>query len=475
MMMVLQQTQAIRTAVIAFAVLALFCIYFSAGAATNVLRGDDWRFLLIFYKKWLEGTLELKDLFSDYHQVLFYPLFHIANAELFSLQGKTGTWLGLVIKILTGGLLLRQFFLHETAFKSGKLAILFPLYIVFLFFGLNEFEEYTWPLVTYGSNMTQLCGIVLLICLDRLMLQGPVRFSQMALFTGLCAFFLVLLGTSIKLFLLAIILALGAVMLVERQLNWNRIAPVIIMLAVLAIYTAFIKSLNLPEVRTYNLSLSSMAELAAHWRQTFFYLAYGAAAGITMARILPYPSLTLDIIAVFAFILVLYSVVLYYRERMWNITLLPIVFTGYMLLTFLGALVFRKAEINPDTWWPLYMPRYFPVYHMGWIGVVWIYYYKAKVVVGNKKELAIAVLLELGICFMLLGIAKAWHAMPLLEERYRKAEIALCKYASGEARALNEIELPIRGHFFSEEAVLLLKARKLSIFSDESKSYRCEV
>lgn len=473
--MVLQQTQAKTTAVIAFAVLALFCIYFSAGAATNVLRGDDWRFLLIFYKKWLDGTLRLQDLFSDYHQVLFNPLFHIANAELFSLQGKTGTWLGLAIKILTGGLLLWQFFLHDTAFKSGKLAILFPLYIVFLFFGLNEFEEYTWPLVTYGSNITLLCGIVLLICLDRLMLQAPVRFSQMALFACLCAFFLVLLGTSIKLFLLTVIIALGAVLLVERQLNWNRIAAVFIMLAVLSIYAGFIKSLNLPEVRTYNLSAASMAELAGHWRQNLFYLAYGAAAGITMARILPYPSLTLDIIAIFAFILVLYSVVLYYRERMWNITLLPIVFTGYMMLTFLGALVFRKAEINPDSWWPLYMPRYFPVYHLGWIGVVWIYYYQAKAIVDNKKELAIAVLLELGICFMLLGIAKAWHAIPLMAERNLAAEVALCHYAKDPGFSPDAIPLPIRGHFFSREGVLLLKARKLSIFSDESKSYRCKV
>jgi hypothetical protein len=129
-------------------------------------------------------------------------------------------------------------------------------------------------------------------------------------------------------------------------------------------------------------------------------------------------------------------------------------------------------EIVPGAW-PLYIPRYFPTYHMGWIGVVWIYYYKFCVASKCGLVLAIAVPLSFGICFMLLGLAHAWVSKPYIESANRKAEVAVCTYANDDLTSAADVPMWVRGHSFSREAVLLLKERKLNIFSSETRYYRC--
>jgi len=457
---------------VVFALLVIYAFWFATEASTNLLRGDDWRFLLIFYKKWLDGTFQFSDLFSDHHPIALHPLVYIVNAVYFSLERVYGAWLGLIIKTFTGVLLLWELFRNEISVSSKVLAVLFPLFIIMLFFGMNEVTEYVWPLLTYESSMTFFCGLVTLVVLDALLTSGNVRWVKAFFLILVAMLSLFLMGTLIKLFYLASLLVLLMVVIAERKVTANIVLSAFVICLALVLHTVFISSLDLPKGNDFNITLTSVVDLMTNLFDNMSFVAFGLAAGITNAKFLDYPSVTLDIFSAGCLILVGYSVFVFHQVRMWKFTIIPMVLVVYMLLVFLGAIVFRNAEAVSNTW-PLYIPRYFPAYHMGWIGVTWIYCYKLRLTSKRGMVLAIAAPLLLGIFLMLLGLKHAWNFKPYIESSNLKAEISVCKYASGDLAAETNIPMWIRGHSFSQEGILLLKENKLNIFSGDTLGYRC--
>ena len=96
-----------------FAIILLFCFWsifafwYTSVTTGNYLHGDEWRFLLIFYKKWIDGTLTFKNLFSDHHPMLLHPLVFLANAKWFSMQMKYSAFFGIAAKVVTGVFILK--------------------------------------------------------------------------------------------------------------------------------------------------------------------------------------------------------------------------------------------------------------------------------------------------------------------------------------------------------------------------------
>lgn len=462
----------VQTTIVVFLLLSIYASWFSTGTANNLLQGDDWRFLLEFYKKWLDGTFQFKDWFADSHPIAWHPLVYIFNAEFFSLQRKYGAWIGLLIKMAAGLLLLWALFRDRTQAGSKLLSILFPVYIVLLFFGMNETAEYFWPLLTYESSMTFLCGLAVLVLLDRLMAAdgARIRNSAAVFFTALVT--LLLMGTLIKLFLVASIFTLAIIAMAGRGQTIRVAWPIGSLGLALFFHGLFIGSLQLSHADAFPITLTSILGLVTNLFENFRVVAFGLAAGISGARIFHYPSVSLNIFVVVSLLLVGYSVFVFYRERMWKITIIPMVLIVYLLLSFLGAIVFRAGEIVPDSW-PLYVPRYFSTYHMGWVGVVWILYYKFRLASARNVVLPVALMLSLGICFMLVGLVGAWKTKPYLEYANLQAEIAMCKYANGDMAAEKDISFGIKGYSFSQEAVRFLQDNRLNIFSEGYMGYKC--
>ncbi|MBI5006883.1 MAG: hypothetical protein HZB95_07120 [Nitrosomonadales bacterium] len=457
---------------VVFVFLALYALWFTSETATNLLKGDDWRFLLSFYKKWVEGSLHLRDWFSDHHPIAWHPLVYIFNAEYFSLQRIYGAWLGFLLKTITGALLLWKMYDGVAPPVSKLLAVLFPLYVVLLFFGMNETAEYSWPLLGYVSSMSFFCGLVVLIVLDSILRAGRISLYKAAVFAFIVALSLLLMGTLMKLFLIASLLVLVMVSIAERKVSIREGMPFFIICLVLAFHNLFMRSLEISNSKSYPITFANIAELASNSFNTVQVVAYGLASGISSRAIFHYPSVAVDVLAIACLVIVAYSVVVFFQERLWQTTIIPIVLVMYLLLTFLGAIVYRAEAMGPDVW-PMYVPRYFPTYHMGWIGVVWIYYFKLRLVSKRSIVLGAAALLSFGICMMLLGLVNAWRTKPHIEAANLKAEIAVCQYANGDLTTVDAIPFYIRGHYFSQVGVQLLKEKKLNIFSDNAMGYRC--
>lgn len=463
-----------QISVVVFILLTLFTFWFTTVTATNLLKADDWRFILIFYKKWLEGSFQFRDLFSDHHPMALHPLVYLFNAKFFSLQGIYEAWFGLIIKTITGFILLWKLFHSTPTPSSNFIAVLFPLYIVCLFFGMNEFAEFIWPLLTYESSMTFFCGLVSLVVLDRVLTNINARISVIdTLALALIAILsLLLMGTYIKLFLLSILLALLIVAIYQFKITKNVAIPFIIITLSLVMYTIFIAYLDLPKGNMYSITLASVGELLTNWFANISFVAFGLAAGLSNTTVFAYPSFVLNIFAAICLIIAVYSIFVFYQERMWESTLIPVVLVFFLMFTYLGTIVFRSNE-SPLGVWPLYIPRYFPTYHMGWIGVVWIYYYKFRTNLKLGLILVISAPLILGIALMLFGFMHAWRSKPYVISANNLAEVAVCKFANGEQTAEEEIPRYIRGASFSHEGVQILQQNHLNIFNDHNFSYRC--
>jgi len=463
-----------KFAIAAFVMLAINTFWFMNNTATNLLKGDDWRFLIMFYKKWIDGTFAFRDLFSDQHPIALHPLVYLFNAEYLSLQRIYTAWFGLLLKILAGVLLLWKIFSNGTPVSSRLLSVLFPLAIVLLYFGMNETTEYFWPLLTYQNGMTFCCGLAVLALTDSLISRANMFKAGFLVFAMilLSLLSLLLMGTMIKLFFLASISALLIVALVERRVTLNIMVPTFILSAGIVMHSVFISVLGIPKHNGYAASLDNVTQLLVNWYDNLSYVSYGLAAGIARESILHYPGAGLSLLALTCLIIVACSIYVYFRERMWEISIIPIVLVIYMMMVFMGALVFRSDEAVSGSW-PLYIPRYFPVYHMGWIGVVWIYYNKFRLAKHRGRVSMIAVPLLVVVLLMLSGIKHAWNASPNIASANNKAEIAVCKYAKGDQEAAADIPMSIGGHSFSLEGVLLLKERGLSIFSADTPGYHC--
>jgi hypothetical protein len=362
------------SALIALVLLGLITSLYSFQTASNLLEGDDWRFLTIFYKKWIDHTLEFRDLFADQHPILLHPIVYLFNAKVLSLQMKFGAYLGMAAKFATAGLLLWRVQSCSQRANPSTLNLVLLLCILSMFFGMNETVEYSWALLTYECNVFFLVAVSFSILLDRVLKRRQSVIELALLFAaGLAA--ILLLGTLIKLFLLAALVALAPLVIFD---GLNRRAVVGITVAiglVIVVHTEFIRLLQIQNI--YDpMSFETIAGTVRDLPKLVMNVGYGLAAGILNWGPIEFPSRTLALLAILLEALVTYAIVIFYREQMWKITAVPIVLVFYYLLTLAGAVLFRPLEV--DSGWPLYIPRYLPYYHVGWVGVIWIYYIKAQ-------------------------------------------------------------------------------------------------
>jgi hypothetical protein len=455
-----------------FALLSINVFWYSMETATNLLRGDDWRFLLFFYKKWTEGTLGFKDLFIDQHPILLHPIVFLLNAEFFSLQMKDAAILGMIAKIGAGALLLWKMFQIQNEKLPVWLSVLFLSYAVLLFFGMNSTNEYNWPLVTYESNLFYLSALGFLVLVDRFFSDHQnrnLRTAAVIAIGGIAMINILLYSTLMRMFLIATFAGILPITILEKKNRNKRIAALIVIALIVLAYPAFIKWTG--HIDRYALSLGDIEGLLGELFSRNLFISYGLAAGVLNLEHFRFPTFRLTVIADLCLFLVAYSIFIFYKDRMWKKTVFPIVLILYMLFSMLGAMVFRKGEVANG--WPLFIPRYFAYYHMGWVGVTWIFYSKLSLDSSQKwARIASATLLVAGISVLVSSIAIAWKGAVYITASNEQSVAALCGYATGKVLE-EEIPTYIRGGSFTAEGVSILQANHLNVFFDTTLSPTC--
>ena len=399
--------------------------------------------------------------------MLLHPLVFLANAKWFSMQMKYSAFFGIAAKVVTGVFILKILLQKQVPLRWASASLIF--YVIFIFYGFNQTVEYTWSLVTYESNFFYLLGILFLLFIDKALISSAEKQAiSYLIVVSLGLLFLVLMATEMKLLISASILIMLPMIVLEKEHRRRIVILIAIQIALLVIYKIFLQTIG--EDHGYEATTNNIGEVMSDLPANMLRIGYGLAAGVLNDNAFHYPTTLLTCFAVLFLVLVTYALFSYYKEKMWRESFVPIVLVIFMLLSMVGAIVFRSGEVA--TGWPLSIPRYFVYYHLGWVGIVWIFFIKFRSASSKLASFLLIVLPVIGMLVLSSSATLAWNNRVYFAKSNERTEIALCRYARNEAPE-NEISQGVRGSGFTREGVEILVSHKLNIFSTRDIATPC--
>lgn len=347
-------------------------------SASPYCRADDWRFVEIYLRPYLDGTLQLQDLWSDpVHPLPLYAFMFICSAEWSNLQIHQIGWVCIFFQFFYALLIVWGFMqsTEQTGRKNGLL-LLSIVGICTVIFSFVVNTAYTWPIMSslYG-------GLFLLVAISMLAnsyLNRARKKLKLVFLAGVYILTTLLYSDWAILLFLSFLIAGGILLIIEKQ---NR--RKILLLSVVSILSivAGLGLLNLltgESSRQYQSAINALIILFVdHFILTFKAIATGLFSGL-----LNYTRFTTDLglgknlyIMASAVFMVLYLgvLVLYFIKRLYNRTILPCLMMIFSLLFLLSALVFRYNPLDHGSL-ALVIGRYLIYYQVGIAGFFWAVY-----------------------------------------------------------------------------------------------------
>lgn len=133
--------------VLAF-ILIFNIIFFTEYTSALYVQRDGWRFIDIYLIPYYNGEFTLKTLFSDpVHSQPIVAILQIVNAELFSLNMKYESYVGVFFIILTT-LLILKLLLNNLVDFSLFFKFILSLCVIGILLSIGSIEKVTWSLLT---------------------------------------------------------------------------------------------------------------------------------------------------------------------------------------------------------------------------------------------------------------------------------------------------------------------------------------
>jgi hypothetical protein len=362
----------------AIAILALFFInalVFTYYNANPLTKSDEWRFISLYLRPWYDGTLTWQELWLDHHPQPLTAMLFIINAELFNLRMDIEALLAIFFG-LTSFILLRNVFYWSAIRANSEDARLntaiFTILASAFYFSLTSTAVYSWPLVTLG-HIYLLFAILTLNLIDRIIISGKV-ISTMSL-------------TAVAISLLTIFFSDGAKILIYASITTSLISFTIsrsprflfialTCLAGLMIQAFFFQSIGFESKYNGTGQLQLLIEKIPDLVDYVLYIGVGqlsAWLSITyLSQLLDGSQPAFFIGGIIVLVLYGTSILMFYKHRLFEITLTPVTLIFSSLLSGVGAALFR---FNPLTQDPVAanVPRYYLLYLLGVVGVIWIW------------------------------------------------------------------------------------------------------
>lgn len=453
--------------------------------ASNHVVADAWRHLVQYYIKWEDGSFKAGDLFSDHHPNALSAILYIVNGEYFSLQFKYQAFNGMVFKMLLGGfvtyyiiMLIRD---AQLSLPLSALVYSIAVYLLLLLYGLNAIVEYTWYLVA-ESHIIFLSQFLFLISCDKF-LHGDGsalrRFLPVVILSIVLYFASI---TVIKLTVAVVVFALLPVLFLSKR---HRLNVILLISGLIFTYMSISISINfvfdISPAAAYEFSFEKLVFLLENAHNVFLSMVGGLTVGFVSLGVVNTLSglsngilLAAVIIAVFSF--VVFSYYLFYKYKMWEVSFVPIFLAVFLLAFVMAAIIFRSkldGDISIMKSWPLNVPRYMLSYHIGIMGILFIYIiYFSRF---NSKLLfryVVSLFVTVGIIHQLYCFHSAWKTAPYMVANQTKAIKEMCLYKDNKDVKLHP---SIARGAFSPQNFDYLVENRLNVFAEKGPGDHCSL
>ncbi|TYO99018.1 hypothetical protein EDC39_104142 [Geothermobacter ehrlichii] len=324
-----------------------FLIVFAYALYVNkdVVRADQWRFLFLI-ERFMDGSLSWNDLFMSHshHVKPGYKILFILNAILFHLNLKLELLLGIVVHLLS--LLL----IRATVFGSQEDQFNSLCYVTLCltWFSFNQVANFTYSLLSFGGFVGTFLMVFYCCLFDRALKENlSYRWMTAALF-GYAGCSLLFHGARSLAALVALVLTLFFwIMARKPAVHWRRIVFFIFGLALVQLgYWSLLKTGKKVSAD------SSIMFVLGHPFDSVKYVLISLSAAVMPTSWMLKRGISEDIMAlvgaflVFTTIFILY---LFFRYRLYEKTVVPLIFVIYSFMFVFEILVGRFGKGFPIT------------------------------------------------------------------------------------------------------------------------------
>lgn len=374
------------------ATLFVFLLDYLSTSTPAYLKWDNWRHLEVYLVPWYEGRFEFSDLWANHHPNPAAAMMFIFNAEVFGLRLDIEACVGWVLRAIAVAILVMHAGRNRVGARRERIDWNDPILLVILLsaFSLQSDRLYSLPLLAFNNSSSFLVLVVMACSYDEYCgsrsfpeaREAAISLRRVVLLIALIA----LTSVTNNALILMSIASMSALLAAARGERGDvRALAGFTLLAV----AYLLLGRSIESVNPLRRDPSFVDVLMQDPLGMFEKYAMALFSSLTQTTRLGEIGVADSWVPILSYLFALFylgSIAVFFRQKMWKKTTIPMILILYHVLHMTTTFVVRL----PPTTWLAYMPRYVPTYKIGLLGVLWIYLDWMQVV-GYRRVAGVAV------------------------------------------------------------------------------------
>lgn len=453
----------------ASAVLLIFinCMLFTYYNANPLIKSDGWRFLNIYLIPWLNNELHWTSLWQDHHPQPLTATLFLINANYFGLRMDYEALLAASFTLFTAALIWR--IISRTSSELAYNQYLFIIIATALLCSLSSTAVYSWSLVTLG-HIFIFFAFVTLSAIDNIKSTNTM-YIKIPLYSIAVSLLFILFLDGAKIIIYSSIIILLLSFIIDRNTKW--LIPISTIVFAIILQRIFFQMVGFQTGYSETQAVSLISDKIQHIPEYLLYMGVGLLSAwanidalITQTKI---NHVFIYVIGSVVFATYLYTLFLFYREKIYTTTIIPGILILSSLLTGAGASMFRfkpdvQAAISAN------VPRYYLLYVLGAIGVIWTWSMLINLSKSdNRIKSMYLTIVSLTLVSQLASSIIAWNSTVYRIKAYNNAHQIMLRNADGDTT----VKPPrfMTGSNYPEpylNGLKVLKENRLNMFSEQN-------
>jgi hypothetical protein len=361
-------------------VLGLFTLVFnySLQVAFPFCKADDWRYILLFLKPFIEHRFHILSLWQDpSHINPLYSFCFLMNAKYFNLRMDYFVYAGVISQLFLSGLFSIEFYKSTSKNNVPDWIKIAGVFII----NLMLFSFATQICYLWGIQAILYLAMFLMIMPVAIMKNRPVVFKMgsslksLSLIVILIVIPMVLFCDWVFPFFIAAIIVFTLLMLVDKPNRKSWFWTGLLFLVTLLLTYSILRYIQGHSTARLSKNLSTfLIDLISHPVRFFTLIGVELISGIFNEPFITnclgkFSFLHLSLAALFN-LSYLYILILFFKRKLFKSSIIPPMLMIFALL-FIGSLVVFRNNLILSNGYSFSTPRYIIFYQVGLVGYFW--------------------------------------------------------------------------------------------------------
>ncbi|NOR87729.1 MAG: hypothetical protein GQ527_08985 [Bacteroidales bacterium] len=352
-------------------------LLFTLKWASPFVQADDWRFIKLYLRPLSEGHFTFQHFWADLvHPQPIYALFFVGSAQFFDLQMHYVGWAGIIFQFILG-IVIAFLFLRSMKWNkhNQSLIILGVIALGTIIFSFIVHTPYTWPIMTWCFLSSLLYILIAHFSNNYLYSESPLNYKNIIWISLTLIIANLSYGDWALIFTISLIIVLFLLFWLEKTKRRKIISLSSILLISFVISYLFLTFYLIEGSRNNSYHIEeSLLLILKNPLLSIKSISVALLSGILNLRwfssLFDSARETYILIAIVFLINYLFVLFLFFKKKLYHISIIPATLMIYTLIYIFSILVFRYNPIDNGIFC-LYWVRYVQFFQIGIIGYLW--------------------------------------------------------------------------------------------------------